>query len=124
MRIPLVGLPPSANKRLHWRARHKSNQEWKNSTTLLLRDQINKTKVKGLPWPKVHVRYEFHYPRTTVADLDNLIGSLKPALDALSGVLIPDDDSRYVHQISATITVIRGVPAGVDIQVDQCSCPE
>lgn len=120
--IDLPGLPPSANSRLHYMARHKSNQEWKDSTKWVLMDVINRGHFIGLPWDRVHVRYEFHYPRRTLADLDNLVGRMKPCLDGLVGLAVTKDDSRHVHQLEATLAVSRGTPAGVRIVVDECHC--
>lgn len=118
----LTGLPPSANKRLHHMARYRSNQEWSLWTTRSAQDAVNRGHFDGLPWPRVHVRYLFHYPRVTLADVDNLIGSCKPILDGLVGIAIEKDDSRHVHELSASVEVAKGRMAGVTVYVEQCAC--
>jgi hypothetical protein len=118
----LPGIPPSANKRLHHMARYKSNQEWMGWTVLALRDAINRDRVAELPWPRIHVEYIFHYPRVTLADVDNLIGSTKPILDACKGIVVPDDNSQYVHDVSASVDKRSGQPAGLTVIIRQCGC--
>lgn len=120
--IDLSGLPPSANKRLHYMKRHKSNQEWKGWTYHLAVDAINRAGIKDAPWDRAHVLYAFRYPRRTVVDLDNLIGSMKPCLDGLTGVVITADDATHVHRIEASVEVVKALPAGVSITVTQCDC--
>jgi hypothetical protein len=103
-------------------ARYKSNQEWKDWTTLALRDSINRQRLTGLPWARVHVRYIFHYQRVTAADPDNLIGSMKPCLDALKGEAIIDDSWKYIHDLSVRVEVVKDKPAGVRVVVTTCEC--
>lgn len=118
----LQGLPPSQNKRLHYMARAKMNQQWKDDTIVLLRDAVNRSRLTGLPWPRVHVRYNFHYPRVTLADPDNLIGSMKPVLDGCKQIAFPDDNVTVIHSLSATVDVVKKVPPGVTVVIEECMC--
>lgn len=118
----IPGLPPSANKRLHYMARAKLNKQWKDDTTLLLRDAINKSGVKDLPWQRVHVRYNFHYPRVTLADPDNLIGSMKPCLDGMKPIAFPDDNVTVIHDLSVRVDLLKKVSAGVVVVIEKCEC--
>lgn len=118
----LIGLPPSQNKRLHYMARHRLNRQWKDDTTLLLRDAINSSRTSGLPWERVHVRYNFHYPRVTLADPDNLIGSMKPCLDGMKGLAFSDDNATVIHQLGVQVEVLKSAPAGVNVTIEQCEC--
>lgn len=118
----LISLPPSANKRLHHMARYRSNQEWTQWAKLSVQDAVNRGHYVGLPWPRTHVRYLFHYPKSTTADIDNLIGSMKPCLDGLVGIAIEKDDSNHVHLLSAAVDVVRGRPRGVTVTIELCQC--
>lgn len=120
----LTGLPPSANKRLHYMARHKKNQEWKAWSNLAIKDAVQRAGISDAPWARVHVLYVFHYPRITRADPDNLVGSAKPILDGLTRVIIPDDSEKHVHRIAAAVKVDRGQPAGVQVSIERCFCSE
>jgi hypothetical protein len=117
-----LGLPPSANKRLHYMQRHKSNQEWKGWTRQLAIDAVNRAGVKDAPWDRAHVLYSFHYPRRTIVDLDNLVGSMKPCLDGLTGIVFVGDDARHVDRIEAAVEVVKGQSAGASITVTPCDC--
>ena len=107
LEFDLLGHPPSANKRLHHMARWRSNRDWKGWTHLALMDAVNRGKVTGLPWSRIHVRYVFHYPRVTHADLDNLLGSMKPCQDGMVGIVGDKDDSEHIHDLSASVEVVR-----------------
>jgi hypothetical protein len=120
----LSGVPPSQNKRLHHMARYQQNKQWKDDTIVLLRDAINRSRVSGLPWPRVHVRYNFHYPRVTLADPDNLIGSMKPCLDGCKEIAFPDDNVTVIHDLSVRVDVLKKMPAGVTVVIDECRCDD
>lgn len=102
--------------------RWRDDQEWKNWTLTLLIDAVNRKPQQGLPWERVHVRYNFHYPRRTLVDLDNLIGRMKPCLDGIKGRAFVDDNAQCVHEISANVQVIPKVKAGVVIDIIECQC--
>lgn len=118
----LDGLPPSGNKRLHYMARHASNQSWKSSAALVARDALNRVGVRDAPWMRAHVEYAFHYPKVTRVDLDNLIASMKPVLDGLVGIAVVDDDARHVHRIGASVSVDKSRPSGFRVSVTKCDC--
>ena len=118
LRFP--GLPPSANKRLHHMERYRSNNDWKGDAKQLAADAVNRSKDGPFPWDLVHVHYLIHYPKRTKADLDNMIGSCKPVLDGLSGVVFTDDSSQHVHRLSAEIVVQKGEPAGLIVSITRC----
>ena len=118
----LPGIPPSANKRMHYMARYHSNQEWKLWASRSLMDAVNRSRIADLPWSRVHVQYIFHYGKTTLVDLDNLIGSCKPILDAAVGVVMPNDDVRYVHEVGARVDIRRGEASGLTVVIAKCGC--
>lgn len=120
----LPGLPPSQNKRMHYMVRAKANKQWKDDTITLLRDAINRGRVTGLPWSRVHVRYIFHYPRVTLADPDNLIGSMKPCLDGMKAIAFTDDNVTVIHDLSVRVEVMKKVPAGVTVVIAECNCSD
>lgn len=119
----LPGIPPSANKRMHHMARYRSNKEWAGWARQALISAINTSKVTQLPWDGAHVEYIFHYPRTTLADIDNLIASTKPILDACKVIVVPDDSARYVHAISARVVKDGGQRAGLTVVITRCVDP-
>lgn len=104
-------------------ARHRANQDWKLWSYRAAKDALNRAGYTDTPWTVVHVRYVFHYPRKTHADPDNLVGSAKPVLDALRGVLLSDDSHEHVHRISAGVEVDKQQPAGLRVEVERCECP-
>lgn len=118
----LSGIPPSQNKRRHHMVRYRDDQMWKASATLSLRDAINRQHITGLPWQRVHVTYAFHYPRITLADPDNLIGSMKPILDSGKGIAFSDDNVTIIHLLSVRVDVVKKIPAGVSVIIEQCAC--
>ena len=122
IRIELVGLPPSQNKRRHHMTRYRDDQQWKSDAAALAMNAVNRSGLTGFPWRRVHVRYIFHYQRTTLADLDNLLGSMKPCLDGVKGIAFTDDNVTCVHDLSASVEVVKGVPNGVAVLVTRCEC--
>lgn len=92
-------LPPSLNRRLHWREAWRQRDAWKTQVGWLLKEQ--------------------HVPRMTRAkvtftnaclkkmDRDNAHASLcKPTLDALvENGIIPDDSEEYVDVIVKQVQV-------------------
>jgi len=120
--LSLIGLPPSQNSRRHHFARARDDKQWKEDARLVALDAINRERPAGLPWQRVHVRYDFHYQRVTSVDPDNTVGRCKPVLDGLKGLVFPDDSSKYIHQIGTTVNVRRDQPAGFDVVIDECSC--
>ena len=118
----LSGLPPSQNKRRHYMVRYTDDQTWKQAAHLSAIDAINRAHLVGLPWERVHVRYAFHYPRVTLADPDNLIGSMKPCLDGIKGLVFVDDNVRHIHDLSVRVDVVKGIPPGVTVIIEPCLC--
>lgn len=103
-------------------ARYKSNQQWTGDTRLLAVSAVNASRLPALPWARVHVLYRFHYPRRTMADLDNLVGSMKPCLDGIVGVVVTSDDAQHVHRLSAAVELDRTRPPGVTMVISPCDC--
>jgi Holliday junction resolvase RusA-like endonuclease len=118
--VSLVGLPPSANKRLHYMKRAKSNKEWKGWSHQSAVDAVNRSHDGPFPWTRVHVTLVVHYPKRTRVDLDNVTSSFKPLLDGMSGVVFKDDSSEHIHRLSAEVQVLKGEPAGVRVVVERC----
>ncbi len=122
IRFSIPGIPPSQNSRRHHMQRYRDDQEWKQTTNLALTNTLNRNPQQGLPWDRVHIQYIFHYPRKTYADPDNLIGSMKPCLDGIKGVVMPDDSTKHIHRLGVQVEVIPGRKAGVVVDISECQC--
>ena len=99
---PNGAIPLSLNSRLHWAAHAKIVDRIKAIT----RNAIITAEVP--PMPAVHVEMHYRPANNARRDRDNLVATLKPALDALHQPdlsthnpvpyepIVPGDDPRYV----------------------------
>lgn len=90
----------SPNSRAHWtrvsaaKKDYKAEAMWATRAAIHAREGLNST--LGLPWQSTAVRYIFRQPDRRHRDQDNLIGSMKAALDGVvAGGLILND--RFVQ---------------------------
>ncbi|MAH47004.1 hypothetical protein CMI37_14350 [Candidatus Pacearchaeota archaeon] len=90
LQIVYPGLPPkelSPNARVHWSRKHAVGIDVQNDIVLLLLEQG----WSKPPLERAVVRFKLGLPDKRRRDMDNLIASCKPLLDALSGRVIVDD---------------------------------
>ena len=91
--ITVPGHPPGLNDRLHWRARRRLEQPFRESVGW-------QAKAFGLPEPlaraRVVVTFVYH-GRRHAQDTDNLYARCKCLVDALRGIVIVDDSPRHVE---------------------------
>lgn len=90
-------LPKATNQILgaHWRAKHSNAVKWKRI--------ISETAYAFRPeeiLEKAHIRVVRHHYR--LLDYDGLVGSLKPAVDSLKGIVIKDDSYKITGPWSVT----------------------
>lgn len=92
--------PLSLNDRTHWRRKAKVVRELRTRVAWRARS------LNVEQWPHVHVQLTYVPPDRRSRDADNLVATLKPALDALTQVgrdrgwpatpMVPDDTPEHV----------------------------
>lgn len=88
--VPFDANVLSLNKRLHWRSRHRLNQQAKEAARLAWM-QAGSPRLRG----PVAVTVTLHRGRKV--DPDNALGALKPLVDALfKDGITPDDSAEWV----------------------------
>jgi len=108
LRIEIPGLPPrelSPNARVHWAVKAKAAREYGSQVFYAAVDARNRSEpAKWKNLDRAKVRVWFYVPPRRRRDLDNLIASFKPGLDALvrCGILV--DDSIGHVEVSHTAT--------------------
>lgn len=101
-------LPPtSLNSRTHFQATAKLVREAKDRALAHIHERDFPT-----PFPTpCYLHYGITIGTRRRMDIDNLVGRLKPFLDALVEVgIIPDDDIRTIPRIAATATYDKDAP--------------
>jgi len=105
--ISLPYLPPrefSPNSRVHWRVRHKVGLRVQDDVMALVREQG----WDQPPLEKSTISITWIFPDNRRRDIDNLLASTKPILDALtkdkSGVIV---DDSWQH-ITLVLTYEKG----------------
>ena len=88
IRLPYATPPLSLNSRMHWATKARLTREIR---------EVTATAARLLPRCE-RIAVELHYvPRDRRRrDVDNLVATLKPCLDAMVPHLIPDDTPEYV----------------------------
>lgn len=87
------GHPPGVNQRLHWQARRRLEQPFKEAIGW-------QAKAFGLEHlvERARVVVTFTYrSRRYVGDVDNLYARAKPIVDALKGIAIVDDSPAHLQ---------------------------
>jgi Holliday junction resolvase RusA-like endonuclease len=83
-------VPPSLNARMHWAARKRVADQFKN-------DAMWKIRALGAPkYAKATINFTIHRMPMYWQDQDNAYASMKPIIDAIvKAGLIPDDSQEY-----------------------------
>ena len=113
MTIRLPYLPSrvlSPNGRVHWRTKYAAAQSMKNDVMALVMEQGR----PASPFPKALLTIRWEAKDNRRRDLDNLLASMKPALDGLVAAGVLEDDSamrlrvglEYVGKCSENATVM------------------
>ena len=85
----------SPNSRAHWATKAKAAAKARRDATIA----CQAAGIRALPWAAMHVAIEFCPPDNRRRDTDNMLASIKSALDGMadaSGV----DDSRWTYAIA------------------------
>jgi Holliday junction resolvase RusA-like endonuclease len=115
---PALARSLSPNGRVHWARRHEAKREAAHRVACeaLLRRVVP---VNG----PVRITFRWIFPTAGRHDLDNLIATAKPLIDALvTAGLLEDDDSRHVVGIAAEVRLERGRRA-LEIEIVQALDP-
>ena len=111
IRFVVPGIPSSLNvwTRSHWRTRHSESLSWNTRIQLFYLSQYS-----HLPRPAftggVHLLFEFRRPRSKkLIDVDNM--APKHLVDAMRGLLFPDDSPKWVKSITMTAHRDVGIPS-------------
>ena len=94
-RIQLNELPPSEfspNSRVHWSVKRRVRMRITDDI-LALAHTLDKT---GMPFTRAVVRFKVGIPDKRVRDMDNLIASCIPLLNAIKRIIIKDDNLRSI----------------------------
>ncbi len=107
LRLPYTRPPLSLNDRPYYRKRARIVRQIRGDVT-----QIGRA-LRMEPWPHLHVHLSYVAPDARRRDADNLLGTQKPAVDALTAAgvargwaclsLIPDDDPEHLSWSPPTI---------------------
>ena len=96
IRIDIPYLPPkefSRNSRVHWSVLHRVQDSIADDIHALL---LESGWQQGDPWERAVVTIDFVLPDRRTRDADNLITSLKPIMDALTGRVYVDDSIKCI----------------------------
>lgn len=91
-------LPPDElkpNSRSHWRQKAKKTQEYRGETFMIAHGLLVKSGMVNKPMlDKAVVQVEFYHKTSRLQDSDNIIASLKAAIDGLTSAGILNDDNN------------------------------
>lgn len=110
------GLPVSPNqtKGLHWSKLEKVKKEWMQKVRFAALEAKASEHLKGL-YESATVDFHISVGDNRRRDSDNLIWAVcKPSLDALTGVLIEDDN---IDQIKLSFSFDRLKPRGFRVRI-------
>lgn len=109
----IEGLPPSPNAttRKHWTVQAANKREWTEKVGWLAKAKYHKQ-----PLERASVHFNVQFGDNRRHDADNVIASLKGALDGLVGIVIKDDS---IDCIELSYSFSREKPRGFSIQVSQ-----
>jgi hypothetical protein len=100
VRLTVSGLPNpkvGLNSRKYFKAKNKIFQKEKERLADLI---IMSGERKDPLWERVSLEFTFISKDKIHRDVDNCIGNAKPWIDALQGLIVPDDYWRYIPKIS------------------------
>lgn len=100
VRLPWPKPPLSLNDRMHWRPKYEATKRVQGEALICIRN----TKPRLPRLVAAEVVLCWRVPDLRERDLDNVVATLKPVIDALvqAGVL-PKDDWKHVRQASTRI---------------------
>lgn len=102
--------------RYHWAKRAKYNKSWHYEILL----SKNKAKIVGQPkHAPVAIRIDRNYHgRAKPLDRDNLVGAMKPVIDALiTNGIIKDDDPESVRELVVNQNKVNRSACGLAIRI-------
>ena len=111
LEIPRAPVSPNDLLGYHWRYRMKNTALWRQEIHYALHAQ----RYNGLPLPKAKISIERRGKGTL--DPDNLVGSVKPILDALRYAQVIEDDTPAHIQLTVTQVCSRSLPARTRIEI-------
>ncbi len=110
-RLKFSGTPPGPNARLHWHDRATITRAWKEQAGVLVRA----AEIPALG--RIRISAIFYRRRLGVADEDNDVARLKPALDGIVAMgVIPTDTRAFVEW--GEVREARGAP-GVELVIEE-----
>jgi Holliday junction resolvase RusA-like endonuclease len=113
----IPGLPPSPNqtKGLHWAKLEATKKEWMGVVKVAAYAVKQRENLRGL-YDHATIHFHISLGDNRRRDADNLIWSVcKPTLDALTGVLITDDN---IDAIQLGFSFDREKPKGYLVTID------
>lgn len=113
LEIPRV--PPSPNYLLgkHWRHRHRNSQVWRQEVWVALHQAGYSQRT---PYPKARVSIDRRAHREL--DPDNLVGCMKPVIDALRYADVLVDDTSDHIELVVTQTLDRKLNPRTLIEIE------
>jgi len=110
--LPWPSKTLSPNARVHWRRVAEIKK-------LAKRDAFyaTKTLTREIPADKLSVRLSFFPPDRRARDTDNMLSSMKAALDGISQA-VGIDDSKWLLQIAPRGEPVKGGKVVVDLEWD------
>jgi crossover junction endodeoxyribonuclease RusA len=115
---PPRDLSPNRSRNVHWSKKSKTVRDYKAACISCCQEaklhlKKHELVANGL---KIRVTYEIYPPDKRRRDLDNIIGSLKAAQDAISSVVGVDDNHFAVTYVLKEGTVDGGL---IDVRLEQ-----
>jgi len=88
--------PLSPNARCHWRVVSKAKKAYRNSVSARILEAICRGRAHRAGWSRVTVKYDYYHETSNLMDYDNIIGSMKYALDCFVKVGVLADDDHVI----------------------------
>ena len=87
----------SPNSRAHWRARHAAAKSYKHTAWVMAKHSMGRREAPSEG--ALMVRLTFCPPNAIRRDVDNMLASMKAALDGIA-LALGVDDSRFRYELS------------------------
>jgi crossover junction endodeoxyribonuclease RusA len=94
----------SPNARVHWAVKAKAAKKYRADCFNLAKQAVVKFEEEG----KIHVFVDFYCPDKRTRDSDNLLASMKSALDGLADSLKVNDSLFVIHPFVKDETIKNG----------------
>ena len=95
--LPLPSGNLSPNSRCGWRAKAHSTAKYREAGYIVGLDAKSRSAFPR-PWAAAEMRYRFFHRDSRRRDPDNLLASLKAAIDGIVDAGILEDDNGLIHQ--------------------------